>query len=228
MKQKKQNFKFLLNDIPLFKELSTDNIDLLSDSAQIINLNRGDSLFERGQGIDFFYYLIEGRLKIYAMSKDGIEKVIHIIQPGESFAEAAMFLGAPAPVNTQAIQNSAVLIVPKSMILKLIDEAPVVALQMLAGMSLRMHRLIQELKSVSLQTATERVIGYLLHLCGENSEAQHISLPATKLTIASLLNLTPETLSRTLAKLEQNGLISVKAKTILIPDRTLLRKSTLV
>lgn len=228
MDEQKQNFRFLLIDIPLFKELDADHISLLCASCEIFHLGRGESLFERGSAVDSFYYLIDGLLKIYATSKDGSEKVIHIVQPGESFAEAAMFLGMPVPVSTQAMHKSAVLSVPKATILKLIEGTPTVALQMLAGMSMRTHRLIQEIKSMSLQSATERVVGYLLQLCGENPESQSITLPATKQTIASLLNLTPETLSRTLAKLEQNGLISVNATQILIPDCGQLRNNTLV
>lgn len=228
MDEPKNRYRFLLSDIPLFKELSAESLNLLCAACQIIQIERGDNLFERGEDVEAFYYLIEGRLKIFAMSKDGSEKVIHIIQPGESFAEAAMFLGATAPVNTQALQKSAILLVPKSTILKLIENTPSVALQMLGGMSMRMHRLIHEIKSLALQSATERVVGYLLQLSGDHPEAKNITLPATKQTIASLLNLTPETLSRTLAKLEQNGLISLQPNNIQIPDCSLLRRSTLV
>lgn len=139
-----------------------------------------------------------------------------------------MFLDSPAPVGAQAVHESIVLELPKTVIDKLIKDEPRIAHLMLAGMSMRMHRLIQEIKAMALQSATERVIGYLLQLCSDQKDIQNIRLPARKVTIASLLNLTPETLSRTLSKLEKQGLISVNATEIHIPDCDKLRSVTLI
>lgn len=217
-----------LGSLPLFNALEPPDLELIASSCEVLRFARGENIFRRGMPVHSFYYLLSGCVKIYAMSKDGAEKVIHIAAPGESFGEAAMFLDAPAPVGTQAIHESTVLALPKTAIYKLIEENPRIAHLMLGGMSMRMHRLIQEIKAMSLQSASERIIGYLLQLCSDQTATQNIVLPARKVTIASLLNLTPETLSRTLAKLEKQGLIIVNATEIHIPDCERLRSATLI
>ena len=218
----------ILRNVPLFNALEQSHLELIAASCELMKLARGENIFRRGTNIQTFYYLLSGGVKIFAMSKDGAEKVIHIAAPGETFGEAAMFLGTAVPVGTQAIHESVVLALPKTAIYQLIEEDPRIAHLMLAGMSMRMHRLIQDIEAMSLQSATERVIGYLLQFCSDQQETQNIVLPAKKATIASLLNLTPETLSRTLAKLEKLGLISVNATEIHIPDCKRLRSATLI
>lgn len=217
-----------LKNAPLFNALEHSHLEAIADSCVLLNFERGDIVFRRGDPITNFYYLVNGCVKIYAMSKDGAEKVIHLATPGESFGEAAMFLDTPAPVGTQAVQQSTVLTVPKTSIYALIQSEPQIAHLMLGGMSIRMHRLIQEIKAMALQSASERVIGYLLQLCSEEENTQNINLPARKITIASLLNLTPETLSRTMSKLERQGLIVVNATKIHIPNLQQLRSATLL
>ncbi len=218
----------LLKNVPLFNALEPAHLEFIAASCQLLKFNRGENIFRRGMPVQCFYYLFSGRVKIYAMSGDGTEKVIHIASPGESFGEAAMFLDVPAPVGTQSIHESTVLALPRSAIYKLIEEDARIAHLMLAGMSMRMHRLIQEIQAVALHSASERVIAYLLQLCSEQMDTQKITLPAKKTIIASLLNLTPETLSRTLAKLEKQSLIVVNATEIHITDSEKLRSTTLI
>ena len=218
----------LLRHVPLFNALEEPHLEFIASSCELIKLGRGENVFRRGEPVHNFYYLISGCVKIYAMSKDGSEKVIHLAAPGESFGEAAMFLDTAAPVGTQAVSESIVLALPSVTIFKLIDKNPRIAHLMLGGMSMRMHRLIQEIKAMALQSASERVIGYLLQLCSDQKDSQHIVLPARKVTIASLLNLTPETLSRTMAKLEKQGLITVNSTEVHIPDCDRLRSATLI
>ena len=218
----------LLRNVPLFNALEQTHLDFIAASSEIVKFERGNTVFLRGAPVHHLYYLLTGCVKIYAMSKDGAEKVIHLTAPGESFGEAAMFLDTPAPVGTETVQDSTVLVVPRSAIHKLMDDAPRIGRLMLAGMSMRMHRLIKDIEALALQSANERVIHYLLQLCNEQPERQNIILPARKATIASLLNLTPETLSRTMTKLEKEGLIRVKATEVEIPDPDELRTAVRV
>jgi len=116
--------------------------------------------------------------------------------------------------------------IPRDAIFKCIHEHPSCALGMLAGLCRRLHMLALELESVTLNSSQQRVIGFLLQhdeVNGSSNGAARITLPATKSTIASHLNLTPETFSRILHKLGDEGLISVKGKTIQVHDVEKLR-----
>jgi CRP-like cAMP-binding protein len=119
--------------------------------------------------------------------------------------------------------DSQVLLVPKSLIFSMLDHDPLFSRKMLAGLSIRMHQLVQDIEMLSLQSCTQRFIGYLLQISADAPDACNITLPASKTTIASLLNLTPETLSRTLSKLQQLELIAVNGKDVMITDVKKLR-----
>ncbi len=213
-----------LSEFFMFRELNAEQIARIAEHSQIIDFPKGTSVFNRGDAAVGLYILLEGQLKLGVTSPQGSEKIISIVSPGESFGEAILFLERQFPVYAQAILDSQVLLVPKSLIFSMLDHDPMFARKMLAGLSIRMHQLVQDIEMLSLQSCTQRFIGYLLQISADAPDASNITLPASKTTIASLLNLTPETLSRTLAKLQQLGLIEVNGKDVTITDVKKLRK----
>lgn len=207
----------------IFRELSTEQFELIAQHCQSIDVPRGSLIFNRGDPARGLYLLLDGQIKLGVTSPNGAEKVISIVTPGESFGEAVLFLERQFPVYAQATLDARLLIVPKNIIFSLLDNDPTVARKMLAGLSVRMHQLVQDIEMLSLQSCTQRFIGYLLQISADAEDANSITLPASKTTIASLLNLTPETLSRTMTKLQQAGLIEVNGKDIVITDIARLR-----
>lgn len=208
----------------MFRELSAEQIKLMAEHCQIIDAPRNTNIFNRGDPARGLYVLLGGQLKLGISSPHGIEKVIKLVSPGESFGEAVLFLEREFPVYAQVTQDAQVLLVPKTVIFSLLESDPSVARKMLAGLSVRMHQLVQDIEMLSLQSCTQRFIGYLLQISAGAEDAGNVTLPTTKATIASLLNLTPETLSRTMAKLQQQGLIVVHGKEIVIPNVSKLRE----
>ncbi len=213
-----------LSEFFMFRELNSEQIAKIAEYSQIIDFPKGTSIFNRGDAAVGLYILLEGQLKLGVTSPQGTEKIISIVVPGESFGEAILFLERQFPVYAQAIMDSQVLLVPKNLIFSMLDHDPMFARKMLAGLSIRMHQLVQDIEMLSLQSCTQRFIGYLLQISADAPDASNITLPTSKTTIASLLNLTPETLSRTLAKLQQLGLIEVNGKDVTITDVKKLRK----
>jgi CRP-like cAMP-binding protein len=213
-----------LADFFMFRELATEQIETIAGHSQLIEFPRGTSVFNRGDAAVGLYILLEGQLKLGVTSPQGTEKIISIVTPGESFGEAILFLERQFPVYAQAILDSQVLLVPKNLIFSMLDHDPLFSRKMLAGLSVRMHQLVQDIEMLSLQSCTQRFIGYLLQISADAPDASNITLPASKTTIASLLNLTPETLSRTLAKLQQLELIAVNGKDVMITDVKKLRR----
>ena len=207
-----------LSNFFMFKELASEQIETIALHSQLIQFPKGTSVFNRGDAAVGLYILLDGQLKLGVTSPQGSEKIISIVTPGESFGEAILFLERQFPVYAQATLDSDVLLVPKSLIFSMLDNDSLFSRKMLAGLSIRMHQLVQDIEMLSLQSCTQRFIGYLLQISADAPDASNITLPASKSTIASLLNLTPETLSRTLAKLQQLGLIEVNGKDVMITD----------
>lgn len=202
--------------IDLFTELSAEQMAPIARHTSKHHLARGETLFERGDPALGLYILQRGQIKLGITSPQGAEKVVSIIHPGESFGEAVLFLERRFPVYAQATLESDVIVIAKGAIFALLDQDPAIARKMLAGLSTRMHRLLGDIEMLSLQSSMERFVGYLLQTGAGQPDATKVLLPANKGTIASLLNLTPETLSRTMTKLQQAGLIEVHGKEILI------------
>lgn len=205
--------------------MSPEEIALIAQETREQHLLRGNVLFQRGDPTSGFYVVVHGQIKLALSSPQGIEKVVELFGAGQSFGEAVMFMGKPYPVYAQALVDTLVLHIGKQAVFGGIDNDPVFCRKMLAGLSIRLHRMIHYVESFSLRSSAQRVIGYLLQdmeEAPENSEAT-ISLPANKNVIASNLNITPETFSRILHNLAAKGLIEVTGKDVRIKNIAQLR-----
>ncbi|HPF58604.1 MAG TPA: Crp/Fnr family transcriptional regulator [Candidatus Competibacteraceae bacterium] len=212
-----------LASLPLFQQLHESEIAHLAASAREIGLSKGQMLFQKGTLLDGFYVTVHGQIKLAFSSPQGSEKVVSIIEPGQSFGEAMVFMERPSPVLAQALEDSRLLYIAKQSLFAAIDRDSAFARRMLAGLSMRLHSLINDVENYSLRSSTQRLIGFLLQLAGapENGPIK-LKLPASKHIIASRLNLTPETLSRVLHSLSESGLITVKGRSIMVLDITRL------
>jgi CRP-like cAMP-binding protein len=205
-----------LSEFYLFSELQPEQIEQLASGTRLLDVSRGMLLFNRGDKAHGFYLLLEGQVKLGVISPQGDEKVIGLIEPGQSFGEAILFLERAFPIYGQVITDAKVLLISKEAIFNILDNDVLVVRRMLAALSARNHQLINDIESLSLRNSMQRLIGYMLQMIAESSDPARIKFPANKLTIASLLNLTPETLSRVMLRLQNAGLIEVSGKEISI------------
>jgi CRP-like cAMP-binding protein len=215
----------VLANVPLFRELTPDETLLLASAVRELRLGKGQLLFNKGDKPHGFYVLKEGCVQLSFPSELGVERVLEVIKPGESFGEALLFLDKPYPVFAQAVQDSVVLDVPGDSVLALLDQDSRFARKMLAGISMRLHELVSNLETCSMRSSTRRVACMLQHQAPELASNQYdVKLPAAKQVIASQLNLTPETFSRVLHLLSNAGLIRVSGRVIHVLDAEGLRK----
>lgn len=216
----------LLVRLPLFQELTPEQIAHLAAHTRAKRLPKGEMLFQRGDIAHGFYFIVFGQVKLAFPSSSGNEKVVEILGPRQSFGEAAVFAQRPYPVFAQALADSLLLFVPRDAIFELLETDNSFARNMLAGLAMRLHSLIMDVESYSLRSSAQRVIGYLLQHCpNEHCEGSiEIILPTSKQVIASRLNLTPETLSRILHDLTEARLIEMQGKHIKIGDLKRLRE----
>lgn len=210
----------MLRQIPFFRALSDEDLERVLRHTRELSLARGQVLFNRGEPAQGFHFVVEGQIKLAISSPAGAEKVVEVIHPMQTFGEAVMLLDRPYPVFAQAVLDTRLLHVGQGIVSELIDRDPLFARRLLAGMAMRLHGLIQDVETYSLQSSTQRVIGYLLQNSGDDNSSLPIEfdLPTSKQTIASRLNLTPETLSRIFAELAQADLIHVHGKHVKLLD----------
>jgi CRP/FNR family transcriptional regulator, dissimilatory nitrate respiration regulator len=208
--------------LPLFSDLSPDELQRLAMGCTLKRLQRSELVFRCGEPCDAFHVCVTGQVKLFVLSPTGQEKVIEIIAPGQSFAEALMFTGRPYILSAQALTDALVLSIGKAAVVGEIARDARFALRMLAGISRRLHGLVHDVEAYALHTGLQRVIGYLLRDQQAedcvSGEVITVSLPVSKATIASRLSLTPEYFSRVLHELEAAGLIEVDRRDIHILD----------
>ncbi len=211
-----------LSTLPLFSDLDRPELERLALGCQLRRYARGEAIFHVGDACNEFHVTVTGQVKLFAVSPSGQEKVIELIGPGQSFAEALMFTGRPYIINAQALGDSLLLSVGKAAVEAGIAGDPRFAMRMLAGISRRLHGLVHDVQSHALNSGLQRVIGYLLRDQTDEDchtgQARTVSLPVSKGVIASRLSLTPEYFSRVLHELEAAGLIQIRKRDIHILD----------
>lgn len=207
----------------MFSELQPAQVDKLAIGTRLLDVPRGTNLFNRGDKAQGFYLLLEGQIKLGVASVQGDEKVIALIQAGQSFGEAVLFLERPFPIYAQATIDAKVLFITREAIFDILDNDRMVVRRMLAGISAYNRQLVNDIESISLQNSTQRLIGYLLQTSTNSPNPAYVRLPANKSTIASMLNITPETFSRVLLRLNNAGLIEVNGKEVVITNASGLR-----
>lgn len=206
----------------LFRSLSDEQMELLRQDISIKHLDQGQHLFEEGAEANAFFLLHRGQVKLYRLSPTGQEKVIEIVRPGQSFAEALMFLDIPAyPLNAQALSDTELFVIKNKRFLQLLSQSVETCFHVMADISMRLRSRLNEIDALTLQNASLRLVNYLLYLAQEVENCEgcaEITLPAAKNIIASRLSIQPETLSRILSNLSSKGLISVDGLNIQVHD----------
>lgn len=214
-----------LGNLPMFRQLAADQLAGIVHGTRVIRAGRGELLFAKGDLPTGFYLIMFGHVKLALSSNQGMEKVLQLFGPGQSFGEAVMFLERPYPVHAECLADTLLLHVPKQAIFEAIDADPAFARRILGGLSYRLHELVTDVEAYSMRSAAQRLVGYLLNLCDARAgeDAPQVSLPTSKHVIASRLNLTPETLSRILHVLADEDLIVVEGRSVTIRDLDRLR-----
>lgn len=214
---------FLAN-LAMFSEMGAAELDRVAAATVPLYFDKGQSIVQCGDPCTGFHLVVYGQVKLAFTSPQGVDKVVEIIRPGQSFGEALMFLGKPYIVFAQALADSMLLHVAKHAVFEELGPNPF-GQRMIAGLAMRLHGLVRDVEAYTLRSGHERVIGYLLAELPEgaaNGDAE-VRLIPEKSVLASRLNMTPEYFSRILHDLATDGLIEVNGRSIRVPDVSRLR-----
>ncbi len=206
-----------LKQIPLFAGMADDAAMKLLLDATVRRYPRGTALFMQGEPADRFFIILEGWVKGFRQAPDGHESVIAVFGPGESFAEAAMFVSGNFPISSEIAADARLLVIPRSGILKQLRDDPDIALKMLASMSRRLRGFVQQVEQLTVKSATQRLASFLEKLVDVDEGSDEFELPLDKMLIAGRLGMQPETLSRALSKLRSIG-VATEGHKVIIKD----------
>lgn len=220
-----------LRSCQLFAGLPLADLQKVAEVTVPKSLDKNEYLFHEGDPAYGFYIVQRGAVNVHRVTATGKEQVIHVFRAGDSFAEVALasLVGYPAEARAQEVTQ--VLLVQKEGILALLKRQPELALRMLGSMSSHLRVLVGQIEDLTVRDVQTRLANWLVKRCSNpHSESPvKIELTMTKRTLAAELGTISETLSRTLAKFREQGLLAVKGKivTVLSPAKlnSLLRQN---
>jgi CRP/FNR family transcriptional regulator, dissimilatory nitrate respiration regulator len=212
-----------ISSIPLFEGLPKAQLEDLVMIVADQMFKRGQTIFSEGDEGTGFYVVVSGRVKIFKLSSEGKEQILHIFGPGEPFGEVPVFSGQHFPAHAETMEDSRIFFFSRNDFVALIRRNPSLALNMLAVLSMRLRRFAALIDDLSLKEVPGRLAAYLLYLSGLQEGSEELERNINKRQLASLLGTIPETLSRILGKMIKQGLIESEGHQIKILDRPALQ-----
>lgn len=214
--------KLTLKDIPLLSELNVEDFRQITALSKLIRVQKNDFIFHEGDEFKGLYIVLKGAVKIFKISKEGKEFILHFITPPNIFGDVPLFTGGDCPADVQALEDSMLLFVPKNEFLNLLENNPKLSSKIMSGFAFRLKSLSIKAAGLSLTEVINRLAGYLISEL-DNSGNTNLPEPFIRLTIsvatlASYLGTISETISRALKKLRDSKIIRIHRKTIFILD----------
>lgn len=196
-----------LSRFPPFNALDADTRDELAAAVRVNHLNRGELMVHRGDRPNGMYLLVEGSVKLFLISSGGAERIVRLVGAGDSFCEDSAFSNAAQILAAQATSDSLVLFIPTRALQVAMARSSPFGEALLTRLSERMSDLVVGMEQCEQRNSMQRVAHYLVHNANGDDDTPEVRLCSSKQTIASQLNMTPESFSRVLSRFAREGLI---------------------
>ncbi len=224
-----------LKKVYIFSGLDDAELESLAKIVRIKTFNKGDIIFFDTEPYLGFYITVTGLVKIYKISKDGKEHILHLIPAYNTFAEVPLFENLNEvfeesfryPANSMALEDDTrVILVPARQFRELLESDRHICIKMVSALAKRLRHLNHHIEDLTLKDVAKRVAGYILSEQKTSENKEQVSLNISKNDLAAYLGTIPETLSRTLKKLQDEDMIEVDGKIIKICDLDKLKDFT--
>ena len=220
--------KLTLKDVPLFSELDVTEFRQITALSRLIKAAKNEFIFHEGDEFKGLYIVLKGSVKIFKISKEGKEYILHFITPPNIFGDVPLFTGGDCPADVQTLEDTTLLFVPKNEFLSLLEENPKLSFKIMAGFAARLKSLSIKAAELSLTEVINRLAGYLLKELEDsgtiNLPEPHIKLNISIATLASYLGTISETISRAMKKLRDNNIIRIHGKIVFVESLEKLKE----
>jgi CRP/FNR family transcriptional regulator, cyclic AMP receptor protein len=215
----------LLSRIPLFSELSREELERISRVSVARSFPAGVRVFHEGDHSDACYLVRKGDLRVTREHPDGRAIALATLGAGDIFGELAMLDGEARSASVETLTDSELLALPAADVRRLLADHPGISVKLIAALTKRLRETNERVARQSFQTVPSRVAGVLNQLIAEESASagrQGITIRMTQADLAQLAGTSRESVSRFLATLERAGVVRVgRGRVTLVEPRRL-------
>ncbi|WP_153733112.1 Crp/Fnr family transcriptional regulator [Sporosarcina obsidiansis] len=202
----KDHHRSCVSFVPLFNHLDEQQMDQIVELAHSVSHPRGKTIYHSGDHSEGLYILHKGRIKVYRLSENGKEQLVRILEPGSFTGELSLFDAKPHDAYAETLEAVELCIIHREEMQQLLQDHPEISLRMLMELSARLADTEQRAARIAMESAETRLSLYLADLSEEQQQLK-VQLPMSRKDLASHLGTTPETISRKLSVLEEQGWI---------------------
>lgn len=215
-----------IRSVIYFRGITPEEITYVTNNSVLRTFTANEVIFLEGEPAQGLWIVESGRVKIYKLSPDGNEHILHLRGPGKTFNDIGALDGGDNPANAAALSAEVqVWLVPTDIITYVLTHNPQVALNVIRLLARRVRSLVGQIEDLALYSVIVRLARFLIKQADDPS----LSGPGvTRTAIAAHLNTTPQTISVALRELEATGAIQFDRHQITIVDETQLRAIALI
>ena len=215
----------------IFQGLAVEQLVPLTQIAQLQQFKKGELIFKQGNEATGFFVIKTGRVKIFKLSPNGKEQILHLFGAQDYFAEVPALDGKCFPASAAALETSELVFFPRRAFLDLLHQQPAIAINMLMSLSIHLRQMSLLLEELSFKDVPQRLAAYLLNLSdsqnkmlGDRTDSTStVTLDLPKGQLAAILGTIPATLSRAFYRLSSERIIAMNGSEIELLDRDRLQ-----
>lgn len=204
-----------LKEVPLFKELSSEELDSIIEIAQPRFFKSKMYAFMQGDPLDRVFFINSGKVKIYKTDHSGREQIVSVLEAGEMFPHAGFFRQGQYPAHAELLEDTQMIVIPISKFEEVLIAYPELSIKLFKVLGEKIVDLQARLEEQILHNAYEQIIMLLLRLCRTNGEKKDqgfkLTTHFTNKDFASMIGTSRETVSRTINYLKKKDYLHIDA-----------------
>jgi CRP/FNR family cyclic AMP-dependent transcriptional regulator len=211
-----------LKQCPLFDRVGSDDVSQVEKAGKARRFPRGEPIYLPADEASSVLLLVSGRAKICHLTPDGKQSILAFIEPGELFGELAILEHGKRDEYAEAVETSVVVMIPADVIQQLLERCPTVSLGVTKLFGLRRKRIERRLKNLLFLSNRERLTHLLLELAEQYGARQadgvRLRIQLSHQDLANIIGSTRETVTVVLGELQQEGLVEIGRRRVVLKD----------
>jgi CRP/FNR family transcriptional regulator, dissimilatory nitrate respiration regulator len=208
---------YLLKSCRLFSDLERSELNAVQQSAVRKEYRKGQIVFSEGEPSRGFFLVVSGTVKVYRVAPDGRERVFHVVEAGDAFAEAAMFMETYPATAEALVAGTTVILIEKNGFKQLLARDPRLSFKIIGTLVRWLRQMRDTLTDLTLKEVPGRFASYVL--THSEGDGKPITIRVSKTTLAQILGTTKETFSRLLHRLAKACVLTYRGHQIKILNR---------